>query len=182
MELDADIRKTARGDHLAFGRIVEAHQRKIFAYLGRMGLDSATAEDIAQDTFLRVWRNAGQFNPKLGGLTTWILTIARNLALTHLSRPGRQFEILGAEEPAEAASNLPQPDEHLLAKQRRERLHAALSCLSPADRSLLAASYIDDLDLATIARIEGCSRSAAKVRLHRARMRLRQILETNDGR
>jgi RNA polymerase sigma factor (sigma-70 family) len=80
------------------------------------------------------------------------------------------------------ASDLPQPDEHLLAKQRRERLHAALSCLSPADRSLLASSYIDDLDLATIARIEGCTTNAAKVRLHRARMRLRQILEADDGR
>jgi RNA polymerase sigma-70 factor, ECF subfamily len=182
LELDADIRKTARGNHSAFGRIVEAYQGRIFAYLGRMGLDSTTAEDIAQDTFLRMWRNAGQFNPKLGGLTTWILTIARNLALTHLSRPVRKFELHGAEEPVEAASELPQPDEHLLAKQRRERLHAALSCLSPADRSLLAASYVDDLDLATIARIEGCSMSAAKVRLHRARMRLRQILEADDGR
>jgi RNA polymerase sigma factor (sigma-70 family) len=89
LELDADIRKTARGDHSAFGRIVEAYQGRIFAYLGRMGLDSTTAEDIAQDTFLRMWRNAGQFDPKLGGLTTWILTIARNLALTHLSRPVR---------------------------------------------------------------------------------------------
>jgi len=182
LELDADIRKTARGDYLAFGRIVEAHQGRIFAYLGRMGLDSATAEDVAQDTFLRVWRNAGQFNPRLGGLTTWILTIARNLALTHLSRRGRRFELSGAEEPADAASDLPQPDEHLVAKQRRERLHAALSCLSPADRNLLAASYIDDLDLTTIARIEGCSMTAAKVRLHRARMRLKQILETDDGR
>jgi RNA polymerase sigma-70 factor (ECF subfamily) len=111
LELDADIRKTARGDHSAFGRIVEAYQGRIFAYLGRMGLDRTTAEDIAQDTFLRTWRNAGQFDPKLGGLTTWILTIARNLALTHLSRPVRQFELGGAEEPADAASDLPQPDE-----------------------------------------------------------------------
>jgi RNA polymerase sigma-70 factor, ECF subfamily len=182
LEPDADIRKTALGDHSAFGRIVEAYQGRIFAYLGRMGLDSTTAEDIAQDTFLRVWRSSSQFNPKLGGLTTWILTIARNLALTHLSLPVRGFELGGVEEAADAASDLPQPDEQLVAKQRRERLRVALSCLSPADRSLLAASYIDDLDLATIARIEGCSISAAKVRLHRARTRLRQILEADDGR
>jgi RNA polymerase sigma-70 factor (ECF subfamily) len=81
LELDPDIRKTARGDHSAFGRIVEAYQGRIFAYLGRMGFDSATAEDIARDTFLRMWRNAGQFDRKLGGLATWILTIARNIGL-----------------------------------------------------------------------------------------------------
>jgi RNA polymerase sigma-70 factor (ECF subfamily) len=181
LEIDADICKTARGDHLAFGRIVEAHQSKIFAYLGRMGLDRATAEDIAQDTFLRVWRNASQYNPKLGSLTTWILTIARNLALTHLSRSGRGVEIQCAEKARESVSDLPQPDEQLLAKQRRERLLAALDHLSPADRSLLAASYVDDLGLADIARIECCSSGAAKMRLHRARMRLRQILEKDDA-
>jgi RNA polymerase sigma-70 factor (ECF subfamily) len=181
LETDADICKAARGDHLAFGRTVEAHQAKVFGYLGRMGIDRATAEDIAQDTFLRVWRNAGQFDPRRGGLATWILTIARNLALTHLSRPGRGIEIADADSAEDAASNLPQPDEALCAKQRRERLHTALHQLSAADHSLLAASTIDDLGLADIARIEGCSTGAIKVRLHRARIRLRHILEKDDA-
>lgn len=178
---EAAVRQTARGDHHAFGRIVEAHQRRIFAYLGRMGIDRATAEDIAQDTFLRVWRNAGQFNPKRGNLTTWILTIARNLASTRLSRPERRDEGLGPEAADEVVSDLPLPDAELLAAQRRMRLHRALGRLLPADRALLAASYFDDLDVADIARIEGCSAGAAKVRLHRARVRLRQILENDDA-
>jgi RNA polymerase sigma-70 factor, ECF subfamily len=55
-----------------------------------------------------------------------------------------------------------------------------LACLSAADRSLLSSSYIDELDLAAIANIEGCSIGAAKVRLHRARQRLRQILEADN--
>jgi RNA polymerase sigma-70 factor (ECF subfamily) len=181
LDIDADVTKTAYGDHLAFGRIVEAHQRKIFAYLGRMGIDRATAEDIAQDTFLRVWRNAGQFNPKRGSLATWILTIARNLALTRLSRPERRGEILDVAIADEVVSDLPQPDEQLCTKQRHERLRAALNHLSLADRLLLAASYVDDLSLADIARVEGCSNGAAKVRLHRARTRLRQTLERHDG-
>ena len=70
LDSHADVCKAARGDHQAFGRIVEAYQGRIFAYLGRMGIDRTTAEDIAQDTFLRVWRNAGQFNPKRGSLVT----------------------------------------------------------------------------------------------------------------
>jgi RNA polymerase sigma-70 factor (ECF subfamily) len=83
LDCNADISETARGDHLAFGRIVVAHQDRIFAYLGRIGLDSTVAEDVAQETFLRVWRHAGKYNSRLGSLTSWILTIARNQALTH---------------------------------------------------------------------------------------------------
>jgi RNA polymerase sigma-70 factor (ECF subfamily) len=177
---DADISKTAEGDHLAFGRIVLRHQDRIFAYLGRMGLDSATAEDIAQETFLRVWRHAGKYNPRLGGLTTWILTIARNLALSRLSRPEHRAETSVSPETVEIASDTPTPDEELVIQQRQHQLKAALACLSAADRSLLASSYIDDLDMVAIAQIEGCSIGAAKVRLHRARQRLRQILEADD--
>ena len=179
MDRDADISETARGDHLAFGRIVVAHQDRIFAYLGRMGLDSAMAEDVAQETFLRVWRHAGKYNFRLGSLTTWILTIARNLALTKLSLPGRRAETPVSSETLEIAGDAPLPDEQLVTLQRQRQLHAALACLSAADRSLLASSYIEELDLAAIARVEGCSRGAAKVRLHRARQRLRQILEAD---
>jgi RNA polymerase sigma-70 factor (ECF subfamily) len=177
LDHDADISETARGDHLAFGRIVAAHQDRIFAYLGRMGLNSAMAEDVAQETFLRVWRHAGKYNSRLGSLTTWIFTIARNQALTRLS--ATRIEAPVSAETLEIASDTPLPDEQLVTRQRQHQLHAALASLSAADRSLLSSSYIDDLDLAAIARIEGCSVGAAKVRLHRARQRLRQILEAD---
>jgi RNA polymerase sigma-70 factor, ECF subfamily len=180
LDRDADISETARGDHLAFSRIVVTHQDRIFAYLGRMGLDSATAEDIAQETFLRVWRYAGKYNPRLGSLTTWILTIARNLALTRLSLSGSRVETRVDSETLEIASDAPPPDEQLVALQRQHQLRAALAYLSAADRSLLSSSYIDELNMAAIARIEGCSIAAAKVRLHRARQRLRRILEANN--
>jgi RNA polymerase sigma-70 factor, ECF subfamily len=180
LDRDADISETAKGDHLAFGRIVVAHQDRVFAYLGRMGLDSGAAEDVAQETFLRVWRHAAKYNPALGGLTTWILTIARNLALTSLSLPGRRAETSVDAQTLEIASDAPPPDEQLVSLQRRRQLHAALACLSASDRSLLSLSYVDELDMATIARIESCSIGAAKVRLFRARQRLRQILESDN--
>ena len=179
MDRDADISETAKGNHLAFGRIVEAYQDRIFAYLGRMGLDTAMAEDIAQETFLRVWRHAGQYNARLGSLTTWIFAIARNVALTGLSLSWRRAETPVCSETLEIASDAPLPDEQLVTLQRERQLHAALACLSASDRSLLSSSYIDELDMAAIARIECCSIGAAKVRLHRARQRLRQILEAD---
>jgi RNA polymerase sigma-70 factor, ECF subfamily len=144
-----------------------------------MGLDSAMAEDVAQETFLRVWRHAGKYNTRLGSLTTWILTIARNQALTRLSQPVSRTEAPVSADTLEIASDAPLPDEQLVARQREHRLQAALASLSAADRSLLSSSYVDGLDLAAVARIEGCSVGAAKVRLHRARERLKQILEAD---
>ena len=138
------------------------------------------AEDVAQETFLRVWRYAKKYNPRLGSLTTWILTIARNLALTRLSLPVTRTETSVGAETLEIASDAPAADEQLVARQRQHQVRTALAGLSAADRSLLSSSYIDGLDLAAIARIEGCSIGAAKVRLHRARQRLRQILEADD--
>lgn len=181
MDIDTDIGMTAAGDHAAFARIVAAYQGRIFAYLGRMGLDRASAEDIAQETFLRLWRNARLFDPRLGKPATWIVAIARNLALTHLTRPERRIEVNDGADPPDVPTDARTPDEALLAKQEWTRLHAALRLLSPGDRALLAASYFDDLDLAEIARIEGCSTGAVKTRLHRARARLRQILEDDHG-
>jgi len=145
-----------------------------------MGLDSATAEDIAQETFLRVWRHAGKYNPRLGSLTTWILAITRNLALTRLALPARRAETPVSSETLEIASDALSPDEQLVTLQRQHQLHAALACLSAADRSLLSASHIEGLDMTAIARIECCSIGAAKVRLYRARQRLRQLLEADN--
>ncbi len=177
MDIDADIFKAARGDHVAFGRVVEAHQDRLFAYLGRMGIDRVNAEDIAQDTFLRVWRHASRFNPNLGSLTTWILTIARNLALTHLTRPARIVEMWALPTAHEAVADERSPTGTARAAAPKT-LHVALNQLSLADRSLLAASYVDGLAPAEIARLE-CG--AVTVRLHRARVRLRQILENDDA-
>jgi len=180
LDSTSDLEKTAAGDAAAFARLVEAQQARVFGYLGRLGLDAATSEDIAQDTFLRVWRHARSFDPRLGAASTWILTIARNLALTHFARAARRGEVADDAAAAQAPCSAPHPDAALERRQQRARLNAALDQLSPSERSLLAASYVEGLDLAEIARLEGCSKGAAKARLHRARAKLKQIIMERD--
>jgi RNA polymerase sigma-70 factor (ECF subfamily) len=70
----------------------------------------------------------------------------------------------------------PLPQEHVALAQRRNRLRAALRQLPAADRSVLALAYVEELAHADIARIEGCSAGAVKVRLHRARRKLAEIM------
>ncbi len=180
MNTNAILRRIHAGDRQAFAELVTHFQRPLFGFLGRMGLPQGLAEELAQETFLRAWQNLGKFDPDQGAFSTWLFTIARNLALNEFSRASNVREIVLPEDVPETACDRPQPPEALALAQRRQRLHAALRQLPLAERCLVALAYIQDLDLAEIARIEGCSTGAVKTRLHRARRKLYHLLEKED--
>ena len=138
-------------------------------------------EDLAQETFIRAWRHLGDFNPARAGFSTWLFTIARNLAFNECTRAASRREVPPPEDEPEAACHAPQPPEAYERDQTRRRLQAALRQLPLADRSVIALAYVRELDGTEIARIEGCSPVAVKTRLHRARQRLRELLETDHG-
>ena len=146
-----------------------------------MALGQGQAEEIAQETFLRAWNNLADYRPERAEFSTWLFTIARHLALHELERAARRHELAPGAELPDAACERPQPPDALALAQRRRRLHLALRQLPPADRSALALAYNDELDLAAIARIEGCSLAAIKTRLHRAKEKLRHLLEDCNG-
>ncbi len=83
----------------------------------------------------------------------------------------------GAELRPEASCPQLQPPEQLALAQQQRQLQAALRQLPLPDRSIIALAYIQELDMTAIARIENCSPGAIKTRLHRARQRLRELLE-----
>ncbi len=172
----------AEGDKEVFGRLVRELQGPLFGFLGRIGLNQACGEEIAQETFLRVWQHFSRYNASRGSLTTWTFTIARNLALDSLSRAARQREAPFGDHPPEIACEQPLASEALAERQQHDRLRRALLALPPGDRSLLALIYVRELSHADIARIEGCSVGTVKTRAHRAKARLRQIMEDEDGR
>jgi len=80
------LARIAEGDREAFSEVVEAFQRPLFRFLGRMGLTQAVAAEIAQETFVRVWRNLEQYQSDRAAFSTWLFSIARNLALNELTR------------------------------------------------------------------------------------------------
>ncbi len=172
----------AEGDEGAFRDLVRKLQGPLFGFLGRMGLDQARGEEIAQETFLRVWQHYASYRADRGSLVTWTFTIARNLALNAVSRAAAQREVLFGEPPPEIACEQPLASEALEEQQQFARLRRALLELPPGDRTLLALIYVQELSHADAARIEGCSVGAIKTRAHRAKARLRQIMENEDGR
>lgn len=181
MDIKPLLQKIAAGDKQAYASVVEHYQRPLFGFLGRMALSQSLAEEIAQETFLRAWKSLGEYKPEVAEFSTWLFTIARNLALNELSRSAYQQEVEINDAIPEAACNGLQPSEELARKQQKQRMQAALWKLPLQDRSALALAYIQDLEMTAIARIEGCTTAAIKTRLHRAKEKLRQLLEEDDG-
>ena len=177
LDINTLLTRIKTGDRSAFTGVVQHFQQPLFGYLARMGLSQSVCEEIAQETFLRAWTRLNDYDPKRAEFSTWLFTIARNLALHELERAAYQCEISSDETLSLFADEYHQPDEVISHNQQRQHLIAALHDLAVADRSTLALAYIQELDLAAIAQIEGCSTGAIKVRLHRAKQRLQKLLE-----
>jgi RNA polymerase sigma-70 factor (ECF subfamily) len=167
------IQRIKNGDRSAFAELVTYFQRPLFGYLGRMGMSQAAAQDIAQETFLRAWTRLADYDPARSAFSTWLFTIARNLALTDL---GKKRELSTDGELPDMACEDQQPPEALEQVQRQQSVQNALRQLPAQDRSALALTYFNELGMADIARIEGCTVDAIKTRVSRARQRLRQLL------
>lgn len=176
------VARAAAGDRSAYAALVRQFQRPLFAFLGRMGLRQAEAEELAQEAFIRAWQHLPHYRAETAAFSTWLFTIARRLALNALDRADHQRLHTGhpAAEDDSAACDTPGPAQALQSRQQQTQLQAALRRLSPDDRSVLALAYVHELTLADVARIEDCSPAAAKARLHRARERLRQALAELD--
>lgn len=177
MDIDDVIRRIGKGDKQAFAEIVMQYQQPIFSFLGRISLSQAQAEDIAQETFVRAWRHLDDYQPMKAAFSTWLFTIARNLAINELTSARSQNEFSTGEEQPDIASEAPEPMQVLCLKQQRHHLQVALCQLNIQDRSVIGLAYVDELSMVDMARIEGCSLEAVKTRLHRAKEKLRKLME-----
>jgi RNA polymerase sigma-70 factor (ECF subfamily) len=177
VDINLLLRRIDKGDRSAFAELVEHFQRPLFGYLGRMGLRQGQAEEVAQETFLRAWQRLGDYDQARAAFSTWLFTIARNLAINELTRASSSHEQTFGEDMPEMACEHGQPAQEVMNRQLRLQVQQALRMLPYDDRSALALAYYEELDMASIARIEGCTVGAIKVRLHRAKQRLRQLLE-----
>src|ERR1700747_142202 len=131
---DGDLmRQVADGSAEARGLLYRRFARLIFG-MAVQSLDRAAAEDLVQEVFLAVWRNAGRFDPERGTVRSWVLQIAHFRLLNELRRPSRQREWLPAPEGlmlADSPANAPEPPEAAWQQHRRAVLKSALDELPP---------------------------------------------------
>jgi len=127
--------------------------------------DTADAEDLTARTFEKAWRARDRYRRDLAGFATWLLTIARNVAIDHL-RALQRHEPL--EEAAEVASPGHTPEQRIVQQSDAERLAALLATIPARERELIAMKYGAEMTNRAIARATGLSESNVGTILHRA--------------
>jgi RNA polymerase sigma-70 factor, ECF subfamily len=168
------------GDHEAFRQLVERHQNAVIGTVVKMLGGTSDAEDISQQVFLRVWRNAKRYRPE-AKFTTYLFTITRNLVFNETRRRGRKKEV-SADEREENSHHLiedspnRQPDAEILQKELQRAVDDAIAALPKAQRMAVVLRRYEQLPYEEIATVLGLSLPAVKSLLFRARVSLRETL------
>lgn len=170
------------GDMRAFGEVVRRYQVPVMHFCQRMLGSAQDAEDLAQESFVRLYRYLHRLEPQ-AKFSTAMFGIARNLTLNHLRDSGRRGR--GRHQPLDTRP-LPAPESAGPASQARlreieERLSRALEALSPDHREVLILRELQGLDYVSIGRVLGCRQGTVRSRLARAREQLRQKLTEQGG-
>lgn len=178
----------ASGDDLALNRIMQRWQRPVRAFVLRYLPNESDADDLVQETFVRVFKHRDRYQPK-SRFSTWLFTIAVNLCRNHAEKMGRRAAepLDGAAVPGadgergpasarEHASDAPGPADQTLTRERAAAVRAAVQELPPDLRTAVILFEFDELSHAEIAEIAGTTPKAIETRLYRARATLRERL------
>lgn len=166
------------GDWDAFGELVRRYQKPVLNFCRRMVGSTEDAEDIAQESFIRVYRCLDRLEPR-AKFSTLLFGIARNLALNAIRDAARHGHGKGApsavfDETARVAENrAAQPDQAARLHETESLLEQALMRLSPEHREILLLRETEGLDYETIAQVIRCRKGTVRSRLARAREQLR---------
>ena len=166
-ESPALIRRLVAGDHQALGDLYDKYAGLVNALALRVLRDASEAEDVVQEVFVQVWRQAARFDPARGSPEAWLCTIARTRALDRLRRRAARREEPGAEPPN--ATETPR-NENALAVRK------ALDGLSADQRRALELAYYEGLTQSEIATRLGEPLGTIKTRIRTAMIRLRETL------
>jgi RNA polymerase sigma-70 factor, ECF subfamily len=179
----ADLVTAAKsGDKAAFDELVRVTYADTYTLAHRLTGDEEDARDVVQEAYLRAYRGLRRFRGD-AQFSTWMYRITANCAATHLSRRSRHRHD-ELDEATPVADPHPDHDPQLRADagDLRERLQVALDELPPRLRTVVVLRDVYDLPHEAIAAELGISESAAKVRLHRARNKLRdQLFGRREG-
>lgn len=174
------------GDAVAFTRLFDRHERPVYRFLLRsLGGDAARADDLLQEVWLAVIRNASAYEPR-ARFTTWLYGIARTRLIDHWRAQRNDISLDAANDPDEAGAALvdriagarvEEPEVRALSRAQAQAFVAAVERLPAAQREALLLHLEGDLTLDEIARLTGVGMETAKSRLRYALGRLRTWLE-----
>jgi RNA polymerase sigma-70 factor (ECF subfamily) len=169
---DELVARARRGDRDAYGELVWRHQDNVYSLAMRL-VGPDLAADVAQEALIRAWRALPRFRGE-ASFATWLHRITVNAAWTQRKRAARHQ---GAPLEDRFEDEGPGPEVAGEMADLRSRLRAAIGRLSPGQRTVLVLRDVEGWSHAEVAGELGITQPTAKVRLHRARKRLRVLLE-----
>lgn len=169
------VRIADRADRDAFRALFLALGPKVKALAMRQGAAAVLAEEIVQETFLKVWRNARSFAPGRGAATSWVYAIARNVRVDLLRQEPAWGEL--SDEQAYAFSDEPAPDEALASRQIQDRVQAVLLSLPVEQAAVVRLAYLDGLSQSEIAERLGAPLGTVKTRMNLAYRKFKAALQ-----
>ncbi|HJV43989.1 sigma-70 family RNA polymerase sigma factor [Caulobacter sp.] len=171
-------RIAADQDRDAFATLFSHYAPRVKALLMRSGSPPSTAEELAQETLLSVWRKAHLFDPSRASAAAWIFTIARNLRIDGLRRADRAVY---AEDFAPDDEDPPQPDAIVNGLQEAKRVRAAIRTLNPDQAQAIEMAFFHEQTHTQISQALGVPLGTVKARIRFGMMKLRAFIERDAG-
>ena len=136
----------------AFEQLYDRHSRIVYALVLRIVQQASTAEEVVQDVFLQLWRNARRYDTRRGPFVPWLMAVARNRALDHLRlKSERQRRREDQTEELPPVIDFPQFEKALDEKRRAERVRAVMDSLNPQQKKAIELAYFEGLSHTEIA-------------------------------
>lgn len=170
-----------RGDEQAFDALVRRHQGRLYAVAYRLMGNREDALDVTQEALIKLYRKIGSWQPT-GGFLPWLLRLTTNQAIDHLRRRKRHPQepldetFVPETEGASVEPSVPGTEEEVQNREIDARVRAALSVLSPAQKTVFVLRHYEGLALAEIAEQLGCTVGSVKVHLFRSLKKLQKEL------
>lgn len=175
------IARIVDSDQSALGLLYDHFATQVYGLAFRITQRVSLAEEVVQDSFWQIWRQAPRFDPQRGSVKSWILTITRSRALDALRRiDPAEHELEDNDLDAIEAPNKDSPPDLLVAVQQKQHLQAALSALDPLPRQLLSLAFFRGLSHDEIAQTSGLPLGTVKSHIRRALQTLQQQLAMNS--
>lgn len=174
------ISKVLSGDHQAYAGLVNRYQNYVFTLTLRMVKNREDAEEVAQDVFIKAYKYLADFRGA-SKFSTWLYTIVNNTCISFLRKKKLEIHSLDNEKVFEVADSMDSGFRANLVEQksRQSMVHNAIGLMGPDDAEIITLFYKSEQSLEEIAQILGLEVNTAKVRLHRARTRLKEKMETH---
>jgi RNA polymerase sigma factor (sigma-70 family) len=170
----------AAGDPDIATAFTRRFQSRVYGLVLMIVRDEGVAEDVAQETFVRAWKHARTYDPRRGRVATWLLTIARNLAIDFVrvrsAEPLDPDEVVTKLQRAGVAS---EPADQGFPPDERERVRRAMTDLPQEQRRALFLAAYAGRTAQEVSEIEGIPLGTAKTRIRTAMLRLRDSLESS---